>query len=148
MNSANHILSKEGILTSFSISKKISAKQVKLLRDKIKSADTDKTKLQELLTKAIIEETKKSLESKEIPGLILPGSNCSEEEKKRIMELTYFSSIVSKKITDKKINKYHACYIINAIVNMLGLSEEDFDEFHRKFSKYKDGSSDDEEQSE
>ena len=96
---------------------------------------------QEILRKSVMDETKKAILSKKIPGLIIPDKFISSEEKKLMMELTYFASIIAKKINEKKIDKYHSCYIINAIVNMLGLTESDFDEFHRKFSKYRDGDS-------
>lgn len=138
MTTANHILAKEGILTTFSIAKKVTAKDVKKLRDKLKSAKIDSDKLQELLRSTVIRETQKAIETQKIPGLIIEGAEESEE-KKRIMELTYFSSVITKKLSEKKIDKYHSCYIINAIVNMLGLTEQDFDEFHRKFSKFKEG---------
>ena len=138
MTTTNHILAKEGILTTFSIAKKVTAKDVKKLRDKLKSVKIDADKLQELLRNTVIKETQQSIETKKIPGLIIDGAEESEE-KKRIMELTYFASVIAKKLSEKKIDKYHSCYIINAIVNMLGLSEEDFDEFHRKFSKFKEG---------
>ena len=136
MHTTDHILAKEGILTTFSIAKKVTATDVKKLRDKLKSSKIDAEKLQELLRSAVVRDTKKAIESQKIPGLIEAGAEDSEE-KKRIMELTYFASVIAKKLSDKKIGKYHSCYIINAIVNMLGLTEEDFDEFHKKFSKFK-----------
>jgi len=138
MQSTDHILAKEGILTTFSIAKKVTAKDVKKLRDKIKSTKMDANKLQELLKESIIKETEKNLLTQAIPGLIV-GSVEEAEEKKRIMELTFFASMISKKLSEKNIDKYHSCYIINAIVNMLGLTEDNFDEFHKKFSKFKDG---------
>lgn len=138
MTTANHILAKEGILTTFSIAKKVSAKDVKRLRNKLKNSRADAEKFQDLLKKAVIKETQQILQTQTIPGLIINGSEDVEEQKK-IMELTYFASIISKKLADKKIAKYHSCYIINAIVNILGLTGEDFDEFHKKFSKFKNG---------
>ena len=139
MHTANHILAKEGILTTFSIAKKVTAKDVKKLRDKMKSAKIDADKLGELLRLAVVKESQKEIETQKIPGQIVDGMLGNSEEKKRIMELTYFSSVIAKKLAEKKIDKYHSCYIINAIVNMLGLTEEDFDEFHRKFSKFREG---------
>lgn len=137
MQMANHVLAKEGILTTFSIAKKVTAKDVKKLRNRMKSAKIDADKLNELLKKAIVKEVQSTIDTQHIPGLIVAGVE-ETEEKKKIMELTYFASIVAKKLSDKKIGKYHSCYIINAIVNMLGLTEEDFDEFHKKFSKFRD----------
>ena len=134
----NHILSKEGILTTFSIAKKVTAKDVKKLREKMKLTKMDANKLHELLRMTIVKDTQKNIKSQKIPGLIISGLE-DEEEKKRIMELTYFASMIAKKLSEKNINKYHSCYIINSIVNMLGLTEDDFDEFHKKFSEFKNG---------
>ena len=138
MQTANHILAKEGILTTFSIAKKITASDVKKLRKKLKSAKIDSNKLHELLKNTIIKETQKVIETQNIPGLIIGGLK-ENEEKKRIMKLTYFASTIAKKLSEKNINKYYLCYIINAIVNMLGLDEKAFDEFHKKFSEFRDG---------
>lgn len=137
----NHILSKEGILTTFSIAKKVAKKDILNLQKRLVEAQSKNPKIKKLLAKRMIEETRKAFLDQKIPGLIIPGQNIPEEEKKKMMELTYFASVVAKKIGEKKIDKFHSCYIINAIVNMLGLTESDFDEFHRKFSKYKDGTS-------
>ncbi len=144
MQTTNHVLTKEGILTAFSIAKKISTKDFKKFREKLKNTNKfNSDKFQQLLRNTIIKETQKTIETQNIPGLILEGSE-ELEEKKRIMELTYFASIIAKKLTDKKIDKYHNCYIINCIVNMLQLTEEDFDNFHKKFSKFRDGNENDE----
>lgn len=146
MITANHILAKEGILTTFSIAKKISAKDIKRLRNKLKNSKANAKKFQDLLKSEVIKETQQILRTQNIPGLIVDDINDVEEQKK-IMELTYFASIISKKLADKKITKYHSCYIINAIVNMLGLTGEDFDEFHKKFSKFKNGNEGDDTES-
>jgi len=138
MQTASHILAKEGILTTFSIAKKVTAKDVKKLRDKLKIAKMDSDKLKELLRNAVIQEAQAGIDAHKIPGLIIDGSE-ENEEKKRIMELTYFASVIAKKLSEKNIGKYYSCYIINAIVNVLGLTEEDFDEFHKKFSEFRDG---------
>lgn len=148
MQITNHILAKEGILTNFSIAKKVTARDVKKIRDKMKNAKVDADKLQELLRQAILQETQKSVETQSIPGLIVHVNNSIEEEKQRIMELTYFASLIAKKLAEKKVGKYHSCYIINAIVNMLGLTEEDFDEFHRRFARFRNGDSPNEESAE
>jgi len=147
MNISSHILSKEGILLSFSIAKKITVKDIKRIREAAKNSKVSNKKFQESLRKSIIKEAKKTLDVQKIPGLLLDGVFAETEEKKRIMELTYFASIIAKKLSDKKIGKYHSCYIINAIVNMIGLTEEDFDEFHKKFSKFKEGKDENDEQS-
>jgi len=136
MQTTNHILEQEGILTTFSIAKKVTAKDIKKLREKMKLEKMDSKKFQELLRETTIKQSKKDFDEQKIPGLIVDTSS-SSSQKKRIMELTYFASVISKKMSDKNIDKYHLCYIINAMVNMLHLTEEDFDSFHKKFSKFK-----------
>ncbi len=141
MQTSNHILAKEGILTTFSIAKRVTAKDVTKLRKKIKGAKMDAEKLQQLLMSTIVKDTQKNLKLTQIPGLIIEGAD-DEEEKKRIMELTYFASMIAKKLSEKQIDKYYSCYIINAIVNKLQLTENDFNEFHKKFSKFKNEGND------
>jgi hypothetical protein len=150
MQTSNHILAKEGILTTFSIAKKVSIKDIKKIRDKMKNTKVDANKMQDLLKRLIVKETQSKIDTQKIPGIILDGVENVEdvEEKKRLMELTYFASIIAKKLSEKKIGKYHSCYIINAIVNMLGLTEGDFNEFHKKFSKFKDENGENSEESE
>lgn len=142
---ANHILSKEGILTTFSISKRILIKDVLRLQKNIKIKKSLNPKIQNLLYEKMIEETKKAFLDKKIPGLTIPDQGISNEEKKIMMELTYFASVVAKKMDEKRIDKFHSCYIINAIVNILGLDEKAFEDFHKKFSKYRNNSENDNE---
>ncbi len=138
MQTSDHILAKEGILTTFSIAKRVTAKDIKKICDKLKKSKVKEEKIQELLTMAIVKDTQKKLDIYKIPGLI-PDSQEESNEKKRIMELTYFASMIAKKLSDKNIDKYYSCFIINAVVNMLQLTEEDFNNFHQKFSKFKNG---------
>lgn len=148
MQIPNHILSKEGVLTSFSIGKKIIIKNIKKLHEELKNSKMDSKKLHESLENIVIKRVKDSIDIQKIPGLLLDGIFAENEEKKKIMELTYFASIIAKKLSEKKVDKYHSCYIINTIVNMLGLTEENFDDFHRKFSKFKEGKSENDEDDE
>jgi hypothetical protein len=143
MEIANHILAQEGILTTFSIAKKVTERDIKRLRDKLsKSSKVNAKKLEELLRLSILKETQRDIEQNNVPGLVIDGAE-QVEEKKRLMELTYFASMMSKKLSEKNIDKYHACYIINAMVNLLGLTESDFNDFHAKFSKFKNGKNED-----
>jgi hypothetical protein len=140
MQSSNHILAQEGILATFSIAKRVTIKDVKHLRDRLKKEKISKSDLNSLIRQTVINETQQAIEKQTVPGLIV-ADMVNSEEKKRLMELTYFASIVAKKLTEKNSNKYHLCYVVNALVNMLGLKEEDFDEFHRKFSEFQSGES-------
>jgi predicted nucleic acid-binding protein len=145
MQSPNHILAQEGILASFSIAKKVTIKDIKQLRTRLNKNSISQLELNNLVKQTVINETQVAIEKQTVPGLIAAETMVSNfEEKKRLMELTYFASIVAKKLTEKKSNKYHLCFVVNALVNMLSLREEDFDEFHRKFSEFQEGESDNE----
>lgn len=133
MQLTDHILSREGILTTFAIAKKVTVKNMKLVAEKFKSGKITKTKAQEILKNIVMEETTAAILNNKIPGLILNGTENTVVDKKLMMELTYFCSLIAKKIEEKKISRYHSCYIINTIVTMLKLTEEDFAEFHNKF---------------
>jgi hypothetical protein len=118
--SNDHILIKEGILKSFSIFKKISVQSLK----KKKSNKTEN--------------------DEEVPGFEEPFSNATNEEKEMLTKFSYFSSLIAKKMVKEKIDKYHACYVINSIISMLGLDEDDFENFHKKFNKMIGENDDDE----
>ena len=106
MQTSKHILVKTGILTSFGIGKKITEFDIEKLKKSLKDKDLSTEKFKELLKENIIKETQKSLIEQEIPGLIIADILKDEEEKKKFMELTYFSTLLSKKIIDKKLDKY------------------------------------------
>lgn len=141
VNTPNHILAQEGILLSFSIAKKVTADDVKKLRQKMKKPDMAVSEIQKLVRDKVVRDTQKALSKNKIPGLVVKGDGL-DKERRRIMELTYFASLISKKIVDKKIDKYHSCYIVNAIINILGLNDEDFEDFHKKFGEFRQSESD------
>ena len=93
IETANHILSKEGILTTFAIAKRVSADDIKKLQQKIKTNKISAEKFQKLLYKTVLEETQKALLSQKVPGIILPGHNIPEKERRKMMELTHFASL-------------------------------------------------------
>ena len=139
MQLTDHILSREKILTTFAIAKKVTPKNMKTVAEMFKSNKMSKDKAQEILRHLIEEETKTAILNDKVPGLIINGAKNDKSDKKLIMELTYFASIISKKMKEKKIDKYYCCYIINTIASMLQLTEEDFTEFHSRYKKPDDG---------
>jgi len=147
MTSPKHILSEEGILISFSIAKKINTKELKRIKSNAKKIGSTEEDIKKLLSEIVISETKQSIEKKEIPGLIWPEvKNETPPPKslsnKRTVELTYLASLLAKKISEKNLSKYEYCYVINSIINILGLNEDDFEDFYEKFSSDKKDDSD------
>lgn len=139
--SPTHLISSLGILTSFSIAKKINKDEVSKESRKIKKIfkESDPEKFQKLLMDALIEKARKSVENEIPPGLIFPKKNLKKQQlDKFYLELSAISQALTNKFVEQKLSKHQVCFILNAVINLLGLTEEDFLDFHKKFQKYKD----------
>lgn len=138
-NQPEHLLASLGILREFSIGKRISKEEIEKTIKKVKKVCKDKKKFQKLLEDALVENTRKYVNNKLPPGLILPEKHPKQEELDRFyMELSAISHALSEKFVEQKLTKQQVCFIINAIVSILGVTENDFENFHKKFSKYKE----------
>lgn len=143
-----HLLSSLGILKSFSIAKRISKEEILDATKKIKKIYKEKSpeKIQELLKDVLLTKTKNYVSTEMPPGLIFPKKNPKKETlDKYYMELSIISQTLASKFVEQKLTKIQVCFIINAIVNLLGLGESDFEEFQKKFQKYKDNDYSDDE---
>lgn len=138
-----HVLTDMGILKTFSIAKRVSEEEIIALTEKYNKLKKKDISLTDYLKKSIAKSLQNAFESQTIPGLIFADFIPTHEDHEKMIELTQFASLVAKKLVDKKCSKFYHCFVINSLVNMLGLSDKDFDEFHRQFSKYED---DDEEE--
>jgi hypothetical protein len=150
-NIPTHLLSSLGVLASFSIGKRISKDEISKVTNKIKKVYKEKNpeKFQKLLIDVLINKTRKRVGEEMPPGFIFPEKNPKKEHLDRFyMELSAISQALSNKFLEQKLTKHQVCFIVNALVNILGIGESDFESFHRKFSKYKenDFSDDDEEE--
>ena len=133
MENTSHILIKTGILAEFTIRKKIRVNPKNVPRN-LNPMEVEKF-LQSFIYNKISDSNDSDIIS--IPGMLIndtPITNENIEEQKLIMELTCIASNISKKILEKNLDSYYLCYIINALINMMSLTEKDFNEFHRKFS--------------
>jgi hypothetical protein len=132
-----------GVLSSFSIAKKISEEEVNQM---IKSAKT-KTKNQgdamdivkAKIMKEIIDASKKGT----MPGIVLDRNN-EMIPIQHIEDLNRMVIVLTQKFKGKKIDTTSLCYFINYLVGSLGLTPEDFEEFHRRL---RDVQGDDEDES-
>ncbi len=143
-----HLLSDLGVLKKFSIAKKISnaeiQKETKKIKKIHKNADADK--LYKLLVDVLISKTKKMVEDKFPPGLIIPEENIKRDKlDKFYTELMVISQALCNKFKEEKLSTHQICFIFNAMINILGITEEDFLKFYEKFEKYKDGDYSDDE---
>jgi hypothetical protein len=138
--SPKHLITELGVLKSFSVGKRLGPEKVRDYKSKIRKITKDKKEAEKLLNQIISKEALEQFETNPLPGLIVDKvSDKRQKSEKMLIELTYFASIISKKVTEKKMKKFDRCYLINVLVNMLSLKEEDFDNFHRIFHRLKEG---------
>ena len=142
-----HVLTELGVLKTFSIAKRVSEEDIIQLTEQYNKLSKVKRKnisLTEYMKKAIAKSMQDAFENQTVPGLIFADFVPTQEDHEKMMALTQFASLVSKKLVEKKLGKFYHCFVVNSIVNMLGLSDKDFDEFHRQFSKFEDDDEDEE----
>jgi len=101
-----------------------------------------------MLRDKIFAEIKDALENQKIPGLLSPvnlgGDKAEEKINKNLAEMNRLLMVIAHKLVEKKYDKLSMCYFINSLVNLLGLTEKDFETFHRKMSSQEeDGDEDD-----
>lgn len=144
-NGFNHLIAKHGVLTSFSIARKVSKKDIKEISDKIKKRSKNKAEFNELLQKEVLKTTKYSMNQDLIPGLILPEKPNTRKEladEKRLMQLNYISNTIAKKLMDNKFSKDEICYIILTLLSSLGLNDQDFKNFNTKYGTHDENDED------
>jgi hypothetical protein len=149
----NHLIAKHGILTSFSIARKVSKKDIKRISDKIKKQCKNKNDFNELLQKEVLKTTKYSMNQDLIPGLILSENEKRNDKKeladeKKLMQLNYVSNTIARKIMDNKMSKDEVCYIILNLLSALGLNDQDFKNFNKKYGNSDENMEDEDEDDE
>jgi hypothetical protein len=145
MENYSHILSRTGILKTFSIARKISDMDIRELHKKYNKLDSKikkSIKFGDYIKLEISSQMKDDFETNKVPGLLINEHNLENIDNEKIIDLSQFSTIIAKKLIEKKLNKFYHCFVINSLVNMLGLTEKDFDNFHRKFSNDEDDQDD------
>lgn len=140
-----HILTQLGILTSFSIAKKISENEIDTFFKKHKKLGKSEDEIGEMLKTKVFGDIEKAVINNQIPGVISPlgivNSN-SNTSGKKFSDLNKYIMIIVEKLILKKYDKFSLCYIINTLVNLLGLTEKDFEQFHKKISQQIDDGDD------
>lgn len=78
-----------------------------------------------------------------LPGIILENSQKKIIPVQSVTALNRMVEVLSQKMKQKRFDKMSLCYFINYLVGSLGLTEEDFEEFHRKMRDARNDSDDD-----
>jgi hypothetical protein len=133
-----HLLNKMGVLISFSVAKKITESYIsKYFKKQRKLGKTDE-EIQKLFIQKIENEILNSMNDYTIPGLLKEGgqfdnkntSNLPKDITEKIPSINKLIVFIAHRIMGQKFDKMTLCYIINSLVNLLNLSEEDFEKFH------------------
>lgn len=130
-----HILSQMGVLSSFSIAKKVTEKDIRKYFSKQRGHKSE-AEIQSLLRDKIVSEIMTAIEANNVPGLITPQEMAKDigldkNVIKNVPELNRLVAVIVAKLTEKNYDRMSLCYFINSLVNLLGLTERDFERFHR-----------------
>jgi hypothetical protein len=143
-----HILNQMGVITSFSVAKKISEEYITKFFAKGKKEGKSVEELNKVLREKVLSEIEDAVVHSKIPGLLTSEELAKEMGMQKTIianmpELNRLIMIVGHKLADKKYDKMSLCYFINALVNLLGLSESDFEKFHQQNNGESDDDGDD-----
>lgn len=103
-NNLKHLLSKHGVLVSFTIAKKVDENTIKKLTEKIKSASKNKTDFNNKLKTEIENDTKNAILTGKIPGLIVESQDIDSQEDEYVPDPPLEEKPVNKKQNPKLRN--------------------------------------------
>lgn len=135
-----HILTQMGVLSSFSISKKMTENDITAMMKKTKNKVKSESELIELVKTKIMSEILEATENGTIPGIIVDKNKSKLFSIKSMESLNKMVDLISGKLNNKKLDKLSLCYFINYLIGKLNLTEEDFEDFYNKFTDSDDGS--------
>ena len=138
-NQPIHILNQMGVITSFSVAKKITEDDIHKFFVRGKKKGLSESDLNKLLQTKILNEIHEAIMEQKVPGLISPQElaeqlGLDKNIAKNVPDLNRLIMVIANKLSEKKYDKMSLCYFINSLVNMLGLTEQDFDKFHEQNS--------------
>jgi len=125
-----------GVLTSFSVAKKITEEDIDKYFIKQKRAGKNERQINEMLQSQILDDIQNAILKNEIPGLISSQEiakqlGLDQSVIDKVPELNRLVMLLAHKLSEKKYDKMSLCYFINSLVNVLGLTERDFEKFHK-----------------
>lgn len=138
-----HLLTKSGVLASFSISKKITEQEVDTLMKTAKKNGKNETEILDLVKTKIMREIIEATQKGTLPGIVIESAKHPIIPIQSIEALNHMVLVLSQKMKSKKIDKLSLCYFVNYLVGSLGLTEEDFETFHRRIREAQDKDDDD-----
>ena len=138
-----------GVIISFAVAKKISEQEISKFFAKGKKDGKSVKELNNIIRDKVIGEIEEAITNRKIPGLLSPEELAKEMGIQQniianMPELNRLIMLIGHKLSEKKYDKMSLCYVINSLVNLLGLTEDDFEKFHRQNNGKEDDEMDDE----
>ena len=119
--SFSHILQKTGVLKTFTVAKVVKKQDIDELKALIKSVASDEKEYKKILKEEMSKISNMHDQSNPIPGIIYPPEDT--DRKKLLVAIT---AKFCKGIKTQKFSKRELAFLISAIINELGLTQEDF----------------------
>jgi hypothetical protein len=140
-------------MSSFSVAKKVTEDDISKFFTIQKKTGKTNSQIEKMLKSKIMDEIQDAVTHNKIPGLISPQEIAKEAGfDKHIVdnmpELNKLIMVIAHKLSEKPYDKQSLCYFINSLVNMLGLEEEDFDNFHKQNNTDEDDDDEDDDDGE
>lgn len=139
--SFSHILQKTGVLKTFTVSKIVKKQDIDELKALIKSVASDDKEYKKMLGEEMDKISNMHNESNPIPGIIYPTP---ENERKKL--LIAITTKFCKGIKTQKFSKRDLAFLISAIINDLGLTQEDFINLKEELENQLDEDDDDDDE--
>lgn len=135
-------------MSSFSVAKKVTEDDIQEYFEKQKKAGKSERQIGNLLRDKILKEIENAVDNNKIPGLLSPqevakGMGLDKRVIEKMPELNRLVLVIVQKMAEKNYDKMSMCYFINSVVNLLGLTETDFEKFHEQNSGNDDDDDDD-----
>jgi hypothetical protein len=150
MSQPIHVLNQMGVLTSFSVAKRVTEDDIRKYFSKQQRRGKSDHQIGEMLKNKIIGDINNAIQNNEVPGIVSAQDlartmGIDNTIIKNIPELTRLVMVISNKLFQRGYDKMSLCYFINNLVNTLELGEDDFTEFNKKTDPEKDDEDGDEE---
>jgi septal ring factor EnvC (AmiA/AmiB activator) len=116
-------LQKTGILKTFTVAKIVKKKEIDDLKALVKTVTSDENEYKQMLAEEIAKMSNMHDKKNPIPGIIYSDNDSEESRKKMIYTIT---TKFSKGIKQQKFTTKELAFLISAIINELGLTQEDF----------------------
>ena len=134
----SHVLQKTGILKNFTVAKVVRKKEIEDLKKLIKKISSSEEEYKRILDEEMLKMSNMHDKNNPIPGIIYKEANDDAQK---------FMYNVTKKfcqgLKKHNLSKHDLAFLITAIINELGLTQEDFKSLRDELSN-QSGEEDDE----